>query len=167
MDRKPLWIEGAINDLFDGKESTRDTNLFVDMLDGGGYGAAGENGGILGFMKSMFGGGQKAPGAPMNRPKMEIEAKIEQKRIPTQYMDAMGMGTQPGGQTTYYDGMGMDYGMGRPDQGSGMTPANAYVPQQQQYAPSGMNPANAYVPQQPASPRNVYEEMLKQMQRFR
>ena len=172
MADKPNWFRGAVNDLFDGKPSERKTGFFEDMLDGGGYANRGETGGLIGFMERMFGGDK--PSAPQGRPKMAVSMQVTDKpNAPmgrpkieaAPYYDGMGMGTQAGGQTEYFDGMGMDYGAGRPDQGSGMTPANAYVPptQPMQYGGRGnvgMTMGAQTPPQQmPASPSQMQAGM--------
>lgn len=102
----------------------------LDMIDGGGMGASGsefKGGGLLSLI-----------GNALFQPYGQRQAQERMAEVRPQ-MRPMGMGPQP-----------MPAPMPAPApqpnaMGSGMTPANAYVPPQQ-YSTSGMNPANAYMP---------------------
>lgn len=104
---------------------------FLDMIDGGGMGASGnefQGGGLL----SDIGNALFQPYGYRERQRGMAETRPQMRPMDMQPMPAPTPAPMP-----------------RPNpMVSGMTPANAYVPPQQ-YSTSGMNPANAYMPAQP------------------
>lgn len=124
-----------------------DYETFLDMLNGGGAGRAGqrfEGGGLLSEIANIFA-----------RP-YGYEERLSQARP---RMRPAGLGAPPPVAPAASPitpmmrnedlAMSMPVAPYSPPMGSGMTPANAYVPTTpppQQYASSGMTPANAYEP---------------------
>jgi len=104
---------------------------FMDMIDGGGAGASGnefQGGGLL----SDIGNALFQPAGYRERQRRMSEVRPQMRP-----MD-MGPQAQP---------MPSPQPMQSNPMASGMTPANAYVPPMPEYNTSGMNPGNAYAPQ--------------------